>query len=313
VVLGIELPGVQPRTVRVHATGEGGQAVEVVLGTARLHGTVWDGARLPAARVKVEVSSFLRQGPKGWTASAPGAEFSVRTTTDAEGRYELGDLPAGRYVLVATPAPDASDPRNIRSFEVELADGESRRLDVGAPMADATWSGVVRFSDGEAVRAAGSVFLEDPSQGRRLYVSFDAEGRFAQEIPAGAWTTRFFVFPRRDPAAALGAPVAMTLVPSEQPVEMNDLPRVGDLVLPGARLAGRLEASRTSVHLKEVDGTRIVPVAVAEDLTLSAPVVPPGSWTVVGAPTAVRFRYGERLEVAVDASRVEVVLEASAE
>jgi hypothetical protein len=54
-------------------------------------------------------------------------------------------------------------------------------------------------------------------------------------------------------------------------------------------------------------------VAVAEDLTLSAPVVPPGSWTVVGAPSAVRFRYGERLEVAADASRVEVVVEASAQ
>jgi hypothetical protein len=314
--LSVEVTSSQPRYLSVQAHGVA-RGVSVVLGEGRVHGTVWNGSRRPAEGVRISLASHLRPGPGQWESTAPGDPFRIDETTDVDGTYEFRDLPAGSYVVVARPEAEG-DPRNIRSFEVVLGEGEHRRLDVGSPSADPLWTGVVRYADGAPVPGPASVFLRSESGERRMYVNFDAEGRIAQNVPTGTYRMEFVL-----PGAFLEP---MTLVQTHQRLTVEDRPVVEDLRFPGTRIEARVEGFEAGADQKLVLTLTEPGEPLAETLVghgerspYSARVgargvvhlrgLPAGTYAVSGTPRPLRLLDGTSvLHVPKDHARLDLVV-----
>jgi hypothetical protein len=115
------------------------------IGTSQLSGVVTETNGAPVTGVSVNFSSQL--------------SFLYRTTTDAAGRYELTNLPAGRYsvqVLKTGYLLSTSTHKDIPSFEeLPLELGEGARIRVDFKMARAgTIEGRVYDEQGEPVLKA---------------------------------------------------------------------------------------------------------------------------------------------------------------
>lgn len=317
VELVIDVPGHQARTVSAQAGSPSRDPIRVAFGAGGISGVVKDPEGLPAADVTVRISSYLLRAGEGYAPSADGDVFGVRVRTAADGTYAFTGLPGGRYVVVAEPVKDGHDPRNIRSFAVALAAGEQRRLDIGGSRHDPTWSGTVRYEDGSPVRRAGSMFLASQDGQRRLYVGFDAEGGYAQAVPAGTYRMEF-VFP----GARTGTP--MRLVRTDRVVEVPEGGSREDVVLPGGRVAGRvLVVGETAVRPQmpeyvvftlessagEVPESLIAPagarpvasVPVAEDGTFAVDGLLAGVWTVTGGSLPLVAEDGRPARVTIGA------------
>ncbi len=313
-VLRVTPVGLAPREVRVYVGEELEQHVQIVFGSGRVWGTVFDGAGQPAEGVTVRVTSHLRDGPNGLEPTAEGDPFSVAVRTDRQGRYDVRGLPPGSFVVVAEPASDLADPRNIRSIAISLADGEERWVDVGRVRADPRWSGVVRYADGAPVRGAGSVFLADEKGESRLYVAFDGDGRFSQDVPPGLYRMEFVL--TRDAPGLAGPPLPrLQRVPTDARIRIVDRELVADVTLPGVRVAGRVEgleprvppprrgAQLVTLILVEAKQPQAVPLiagtvdpayvaTVSADGAFFLDGLPPGIYKVGGSPRAIRARAG---------------------
>ncbi len=238
----VQIPGRQMREIQVRVGVEGTQPIEVAFGTARLHGTVYDEHGRARPDVGVRLSTALQEQDDGsMRPSSAGSVFLTRTRTDAAGRYEFTGLPAGTFWIVGELASgEGSSLRNIRSFRVALGDGEERELHLGDPLEEGRWVGSVHYAHGKRIGRAGNIFMSHEDGTRRMYVRFDKEGRFAEDLPSGTWRMEF-VLPTEDPNSGMPA---YRCVPTAQQVVIEPGEVRTDAIIPGARIQGRVTGKR---------------------------------------------------------------------
>jgi Carboxypeptidase regulatory-like domain len=167
--------------------------IQTLYDNGQITGRVIDASGRPVAGLTVEfdTASSVSTAPDSWKRRAGGR----RTVTDRGGRYTLGRIPAGRFVLSLPPAPArATSGGLLRVFHpgVELASaatrltlaaGERRDLaDFRIPAGQkyVAVSGVV-FDAGGALAEGARVFLKGMGEGDRIVsepVAADFMGRF---------------------------------------------------------------------------------------------------------------------------------------
>lgn len=236
--LTVRVGDLQPRSIGVSVTQGEAKRVTVAFGTAVLWGVVHDELGRPAAGVPVRMSSFHRATEDGFVSSAEGDAFGVSVRTTLGGRYKFRDLPAGTYAMVATVVPDSpTDARNIRSQQVTLTAGETRRFDIGGAREDPYWTGTVQYADGERVRRRGNIFLRNHDGEQRMYVNFDADGRFSEAVPVGTYDVELVMHPMHTAFAGARILKAGTL-------EITPQGSIESVIFPGARVAGRVNGHK---------------------------------------------------------------------
>ncbi len=129
----------------------------------------------PAAGVEVRAEP-THHGPQSGSA-----------TTDAEGRYRIGDLGSGSWYLAAPATEEAYSPRrvlvNVAPGETAVADVELRDLS-DAPLV----TGTVTFGDtGEPAVGAviGGGHMDAPEPHRHWEATADEQGRYELRLPEG--------------------------------------------------------------------------------------------------------------------------------
>lgn len=217
--------GLMPERV-VEATVVEGAATEVVIDLlrsdeegpkARLSGWVlWNG--LPAAGLPV-------------MAFTTGEEGLRSVSTDERGRFDFGEVPAGRvYVQVARRgARSGFEYGHAASAEVDLSPGEARELRFEI-RTGRLQGRVVRAGDETPVFGAAVTVRSEEGRGARVGTLTDRTGGFAfEDLPAG----RYRVSVRREgfaPASVSGIEVSPGGAPP--PVLLR--------VVPGVRISGRV-------------------------------------------------------------------------
>ena len=222
----VQLPGgstlrtvIGPLRSPLDAAGDGRTHV-VQLGTALVHGRVWDAAGEPAA--------------DEYVSCATGRGLRSVGRTDPGGYYRFTDLPAGRAQLGASLREGPS-----LQAVVELAVGESREVDLGEPgglymlrgrLLDVAGETVVSARPGAAVGylrfVSGSQDANDSAG-----CSVAADGTFGVELPAGEYSVLLELQASMDQKRE----IATALIVSES----RDL----DLVVPGSRVAGQVNVT----------------------------------------------------------------------
>jgi LPXTG-motif cell wall-anchored protein len=125
--------------------------------------------------------------------TTPGSAGAIETTTDANGNYLFGDLPAGNYDVTVdvTTAPADTAPTTVGAFSVALRDGEDfKDADFGfngvavlatAAIGDQVWmddnlNGI--FDSGEDVLAGVTVSIFDTLNGTTQTAVTGASGQY---------------------------------------------------------------------------------------------------------------------------------------
>lgn len=248
-------------TVEVEKPERGPLAIELEVPETRLAGRVvnQDGDGI----ARVPVSAFgLPIDP------VDGAAGLSRTDADADGRFTLDGLPAGRYRISAfTASGSASAEVEVlelaESPEVELV------IDDGSELA-----GRVVSAQGPVIgaRVFARPDLERPRAIAVQNVVTDVAGEFTLSVPSDAVGLRLLVLPPGHAARVLrvpadpGGPLVVTV---------DDVG--GTLVLNGGPIAGLLDHSRLIV------GDAAVDLTLLRDWSLLGTGEPPGldgSWTL---------------------------------
>ena len=189
------------------------------IGTAAVTGTVYGAFGRPLEGALVRVG-------------ATGRGFLVQTRTDRDGRYAIGRLPPGPAWVTFALTGDLDDATQTHYRTFVLESGREAVMDHGAPIGDAQVMGVVRCKDGVTVRKPGlQLILERQGRDGFVIVPVDAEGRFDQQVARGTYRVHI----RPGGAVEETVPEAPLVVDRER-VEV-------ELVLPGARVVGWLDAS----------------------------------------------------------------------
>jgi RNA polymerase sigma-70 factor (ECF subfamily) len=302
--LEVAADGYPPIYVSAHAPrGAGSKRLVLVLGDRVVKGRAFDRLGGPAVGVAV----LVLPSPKH---SAGGTSYAARTTTDADGRYEIGGLATGPYMVSAYLRPDA---QTIDRRDAE-ADGDpsgTTVVNLGSEVAEPLWTGVVRGRDGRGIPGPSTMWLFTP--GGSPYVGreirFDAQGRFSDRVPAGPYAVNVNLLgrtlPRMYPAA-------------ERLVLEGD--RVQDVTVPGARLSGSLRHADTrepfsprgeKLYLQPKGAGREgwLGIALGSDGTFATVGVLPGTYEVLGWPTALSDSSGRPVTLEVKDSSPDLQLE----
>jgi hypothetical protein len=261
------MPGAEPQTIEqwtlLGVREKGGELTQVtrrdgsaVLASAgaRLAGTVYDSTR--------------RAGLAGARVWLSGTEHSAQT--DSAGRYELGDLPEGRYTVSFRSARLDSLGYTPDPVGVTLSRGEAARQDLAVPP-PARVLAAACTAEGAPAAAAGSGVLvgvvrrdgtAEPLAGARVILT--AGGRELQARTDARGVYRFCGAPAGAPLAvrveAPGAVIRTTLRLEREPV-LQDF-AVGAQGAPAARPAAAA-GGRALVSGRVVSGPEALPVAGA--------------------------------------------------
>ncbi len=207
--------------------------VEFSAGTSHLDGTVWNKLGQPVAGAKIYVQS---RRPKGNTLSA-GA------TTGPDGRYEIRNLHGGAGWFSATEISGES--------KIELADhvlaipkDQTLTVNVGSPVGSATVMVEIVDVAGEAVMS-GTVTAYASGRSETTDAKLGDDGKAELSLSPGTWNLLFW---------GRGAGISRSLDEFEV-AGGGTLKR--RLVLPGARIVGRLEWAETLPHEAVVGRVRI--------------------------------------------------------
>jgi protocatechuate 3,4-dioxygenase beta subunit len=241
------LPGYVLRGPVVTVVGTRDAVVEVHLDrAAALVGRVTDDAGRPLANAVVSVSAASLEPSSGGLpvltstlplaaeaaklppAVVPAAGRTRSTTTDAEGRFALGDVAPGPSRVEVTH-PDQLPTTFAR---VVLAPGQQKLLEPVRMQAGALVAGRVLDPDGHPIDGARVVARRGGEGARDEPVAItavvDAEGRFALRLPAGRYALHAFAEARI--SQAIGA-IDVTIGRATPPLEFRL--RAGTVVVQG--------------------------------------------------------------------------------
>jgi hypothetical protein len=168
----------------VHAES-GSQRIRIVLGTAAIHGHVFDENGAPGADWRVIAYIF---GP------TPGGVQQIQdeVTTGADGSYAFAGLTGGSYIVAAHPAAEFRDPRR-REQRVQLAPGEQKVVDFGASVGG-VWSGRLTTPRGEPLDLENMPQLEIDTNGSSEFLTLSEGGRWSRRIAAGTHQASLWQF-----------------------------------------------------------------------------------------------------------------------
>lgn len=230
----LTLDGLPEIRTNVFLPEDRGERREIHVGSGVLSGSVWDedGRPVPGAQITLT-----------WTSDDLAREKSViqetvRGTSDSDGRYRFDGLPAGKFAGgLRLLESDGDDEMHYFRLEPALTRGESRRLDHGVPRPWPRWTGTLRARTGAVHSGGETLFLESPSGNPSLTRRAVAEdGTFDIRLPPG-----HYAFEIRMPDG--------TRAPLGEADITGDVER--DLVLPGARVAGRVFRAETGALVQE--------------------------------------------------------------
>ncbi len=207
------------------------QRIRIVLGGGGLRGHVFDEHGDPC--VGWQIAAY------NWGNTLAGVQVIDGRETDAAGFFEFGGLVGGNYVLSAGPVANRGGPLT-RTLTVELAAGEWKTVDFGAPQHVATWSGRVLLPGGEPLHLSALTELWIESEGVRETAALTPEGGFQIHAVAGSHQIALFAYSRvGGERVELGS------------IELGDSDRAQDVVLPGAALRVRARYQGTQLEPEE--------------------------------------------------------------
>jgi hypothetical protein len=169
----------------------------------RISGVLQQNDGRPVAGQRLEVLAADRPGE-------PGSIYPPNAVTDSAGRFELEDIPPGRYLIGVGLRPDlrssiAYPPTLLPSAARNSPDppaievGKGEQVDLGVlripdPLAPRTLSGVVVMPDGSPAVGADVVAWDARHRQAAMGVSTDNQGRFTIQLFAGQrYTLRAFL------------------------------------------------------------------------------------------------------------------------
>jgi hypothetical protein len=213
-----------------------------------------------------------------------GSAHIASSKTGADGEYRIESLVAGGYHVFAVIGKDAAGVDDFRTDRAVLEPGETRRLDLGAPILERTWSGTARFASGTLLRPPSVLVLYREAAASRtvLHVPVDESGRFSQRVPPGTYSVNAWQKTR------MGAPIGS---PWRGELTIGDEDVHADLTISGVVVSGVVRGASDRAP-KEGVAVRIV-ATDAPDAGKDAPrvvtrsdgifyfeEVPPGRWTI---------------------------------
>ncbi len=230
--IGVRAPDGATRHVYLDLPADGStQRIRIVLGGGGLRGHVFDEHGGPC--VGWQVAAY------NWGNTLAGVQVIDGRETDATGFFEFGGLVGGNYVLSAGPVANRGDPLT-RTLTVELAAGEWKTVDFGAPEHVATWSGRVLLPGGEPLHLIALTELWIESEGVRESAALTPEGAFQIRAVAGTHQLALFAYSRvGGERVELGS------------IALDDSDRTQDVVLPGAALRVRARYQGTQLEPEE--------------------------------------------------------------
>ena len=249
-----------------------GWRIVIVLGSALVHGHVYDDDGKPVSGAWVELSRDVTR--KGSSA------FNTGRRTDARGAYAIDRLAAGSYWFNARL--DGAN-EGFRSDVMQrlpyLSIGEKRTFDFGDAQRAAVWTGVVRTRAGLVVPGPAAIWIDDKKTGAHLEHAYDEQGRFSIALRPGAYDVRVAT---RDRPVELGT----------EPISIAKADIQRDIVIPGARLQGLVIDAETqapwpssrphvrvSIHLEGSDfPSAYLKTSVDSEGRFVADGVGPGAW-----------------------------------
>lgn len=223
--LGVDLgDGVRRLHYSQRTTGAGANPRLLLgLGRAGLRGRIWGPDGRPVEGAVVRVGS----------AGADPEGFIAQIRTAADGTYAIERLAAGlSWVTICLDGNLDNDATNHHRHVV-LEDGRFTTVDFGTPRGLVRLRGVVRCEDGAPVTGGGRIVLSRADGEGFLVVLYDDDGAFDQHVPEA--TYRFDVWP---PGGT-----ALQAFRDEVPRALGPADGERDLVLPGARVRGRVLAN----------------------------------------------------------------------
>lgn len=159
-----------------------------VFGSGTLAGSLWGPDGRPRVGMHVRVQSLGKiEDP---------ATFQCWTETDASGRFEITNLPAGDYIALTKSDPAIGDEwHNDLRRPFELQPGERVRIDFDAGGSKPEFIARVRNASGEPPRELGIVSVVSATTGIEQSFPCDREGRVLGALHAGeyvdvCWTPR---------------------------------------------------------------------------------------------------------------------------
>lgn len=265
--------GVPAQRVTSLFVAAGGRCV-IELGTSRLYGHVYDAEGRAAPNVRVRVDSI----PTWTEEDAAGAIVA----TDADGRYEISDLAAGRVWVMVDP--DASfDGLGTVGRYVDIEPGRDTVLDFGSPQGSIQCVGEVRNWNGDVLAGPGTLALRGSDGLSYQSVPIPRDGRFTIAVTAGSYAVNAVLPSLPERGVDLGT--------FEITAERSTL----SLVVPGTRITGRALDAATSAPLAgdmrnvwvvlALDGgedlAKVRRTRTDDDGEFVFDAVGPGAWTAV--------------------------------
>jgi RNA polymerase sigma factor (sigma-70 family) len=269
-----------------------GQRIVVVLGSARIRGHVYDDDGKPraGARVWAGLNTLRRNVMRG---------FYTRRSTDANGAFEIDDLPAGEYWLLTYMSgrdslemqPDAS-----QKLTPLLRVGEVRTVDVGSTRRSPRWSGTVRTRAGDHVPGPFHIVFQNRATLARSEARYDWQGRFEIPVRAGTYDIQIGLIGRYGDVKV-------------EPLTMGNADLERDILVPGTRVrvsaldvdtglsySSKAERVEVSMHL---EGHNYPDAVLSRDLeadgTCVIDGVTRGEWVM--STRFVRLTTNDRVEV----------------